>query len=142
MIIECDKGHVLFNDGCLQCADLLIGIPTSLTETMRQAVTKLDDWIDRETSDSYTGNSLASDWGRVAKVAEECGEAVAALIGSTGQNPRKGVTCTKEDLLEELADIVITALCAIQHFTKDEEETDLIVADRAKYLCEWGLWTS
>lgn len=54
---------------------------------------------------------------RVMKVGEEYGEAVAAYIGMTGQNPRKGITHTETDLLAELADVAITALCAMQHFT-------------------------
>jgi hypothetical protein len=53
---------------------------------------------------------------RVMKIGEEYGEAVAAYIGMTGQNPRKGVTHTRADLCSELADVAITALCAIAHF--------------------------
>lgn len=46
------------------------------------------------------------------------GRAVAAYIGMTGQNPRKGVTHTQTDLCKELADVAITALCALAHFTR------------------------
>lgn len=60
---------------------------------------------------------------RVMKVAEEGGEAVAAYIGMVGQNPRKGVTHTMNDLLSELADVAVTALAAMQHFTQDEAVT-------------------
>jgi len=57
----------------------------------------------------------AKAWGRVCKVSEESGEVVAALIGVTGQNPRKGVTHTWDDVEEELYDVALTALAAIEH---------------------------
>jgi len=65
---------------------------------------------------------------RVLKLLEEAGEAAAALIGVQGQNPRKGVTHTQDDLLNELADVAITALCAMQHFTHDETVTRAYLA--------------
>lgn len=60
---------------------------------------------------------------RVMKLMEEAGEAAAAYVGVTGQNPRKRVTHTMDDLLKELADVAITALCAMHHFTQDEAVT-------------------
>lgn len=50
---------------------------------------------------------------RVAKVAEEAGEAIGAWIGLVGQNPRKGVTHTADEVAAELADVVLTALVAM-----------------------------
>lgn len=52
---------------------------------------------------------------RVIKVAEEMGEAVTALIGALGANPRKGVDGTLEIVLEELLDVAVTALGAYEH---------------------------
>lgn len=46
------------------------------------------------------------------KVVEELGEAVGALIGITGQNPRKGVTHTEADLVGELFDVALSAYVA------------------------------
>lgn len=60
---------------------------------------------------------------RVLKLVEEAGEAAAAYIGMVGQNPRKGITHTREQFLAELADVALAALCAIQHFTRDTETT-------------------
>ena len=54
---------------------------------------------------------------RVMKIAEEAGEAVAAYIGTTGANPRKGVTATPEDLAGELCDVVLAALIALATVT-------------------------
>ena len=68
---------------------------------------------------------------RVLKLAEESGEAAAAYIGMVGQNPRKGVTHTLSDVLGELADVALTALCAIQHFTGNHQATREIVNAKA-----------
>jgi hypothetical protein len=54
---------------------------------------------------------------RVMKIAEEAGEAVAAYIGATGTNPRKGLTATTDDLAGELCDVVLAALVALATVT-------------------------
>jgi hypothetical protein len=54
---------------------------------------------------------------RVMKIAEEAGEAVAAYVGLTGANPRKGVTAIPEDLAGELCDVVLAALIALATVT-------------------------
>lgn len=76
------------------------------------ALTRLSQWID---ASNEHRDSEAVTWGRIAKLMEEGGEAVAAFIGYTGQNPRKGVTHTRDDLEKELLDSAITALGAIEH---------------------------
>jgi hypothetical protein len=77
-------------------------------------ISAITRWID-----SANGDVAEDDAMRVMKIGEEYGEAVAAYIGMTGQNPRKGKTHTQADLCKELADIAITALCAIAHFTNN-----------------------
>jgi NTP pyrophosphatase (non-canonical NTP hydrolase) len=67
---------------------------------------------------------------RVLKLVEEAGEAAAAYIGMVGQNPRKGVTHTQTDLLNELADVALTALCAMQHFTQNTAITRGVLASK------------
>jgi len=94
------------------------------------AVERIDKWLDATVADSYHGQPLAQDWARVAKVTEEAGEAIDALIGCTGQNPRKGFYGSEDELLNELADVAWTAILAIQHFTKDTGVTDTVLADR------------
>ena len=94
---------------------------------MLAAIRNVDAWLDSEAGDGYGPGSLAQDWGRVAKAAEEVGEAIAALIAMTGQNPRKGVHGTLDDLLGELGDVAVTGIFAIQHFTKNEHQTGAIV---------------
>jgi NTP pyrophosphatase (non-canonical NTP hydrolase) len=50
---------------------------------------------------------------RLLKLTEEVGEAAEALIGVRGLNSRKGVCRTRDDLLDELADVIITAAVAM-----------------------------
>ncbi|MCX5423657.1 MazG-like family protein [Streptomyces sp. NBC_00078] len=54
---------------------------------------------------------------RLIKVVEEAGEASAAYIGVTGQNPRKGTTHTRADVADELCDVIIAAAVALHSFT-------------------------
>ncbi|AQS69877.1 MazG-like family protein [Streptomyces pactum] len=59
---------------------------------------------------------------RMLKLSEEVGEVSEAVIGATGQNPRKGVTHTWEDVEAELCDVVITALVALRTLTPEARE--------------------
>jgi NTP pyrophosphatase (non-canonical NTP hydrolase) len=59
---------------------------------------------------------------RILKLSEEVGEVSQAVIGVTGQNPRKGVTHTWEDVEAELCDVVITALLALRTLTPEARE--------------------
>ncbi|MFD9432734.1 MazG-like family protein [Streptomyces sp. NPDC060002] len=58
---------------------------------------------------------------RMLKLSEEVGEVAQAVIGATGQNPRKGVTHTWEDVQGELCDVAITALVALRTLTPEAE---------------------
>jgi NTP pyrophosphatase (non-canonical NTP hydrolase) len=101
-----------------------------LTPGELAAVAVIDLWLDSEVAAHYKDQPLAQDWARVAKAAEEAGEAVDALIRLTGQNPRKGMCGTLEELLSELADVAWTGVFAIQHFTKDPDMTDAVLNAR------------
>ncbi|MFF8968272.1 MazG-like family protein [Streptomyces sp. NPDC014995] len=59
---------------------------------------------------------------RMLKLSEEVGEAAQAVIGATGQNPRKGTTHTWQDVESELCDVAITALLALRTLTPDAPE--------------------
>lgn len=94
---------------------------------MFRDIAAITQWLDRSNPDDQHEHSC-----RVLKIGEEIGEAqevlaalpvaygraVSAYIGMVGQNPRKGVTHTPDDLCMELADVAITALCAMAHFTR------------------------
>lgn len=99
-------------------------------------VENVDAVLDAGVSQDYKEQLLAQDWARVAKLAEEAGEAVAELISWTGQNPRKPQDhAAYGRLLAELADAALTGVYAIQHFTKDIEETRRVMrAAQDKHL--------
>ncbi|MFF6774717.1 MazG-like family protein [Streptomyces sp. NPDC012637] len=59
---------------------------------------------------------------RVLKLSEEVGEAAQAVIGATGQNPRKGTSHTWQDVEAELCDVVITAMVALRTLTPKAPE--------------------
>jgi hypothetical protein len=54
---------------------------------------------------------------RLLKLSEEVGEAAEAFIGMNGLNSRKGVCRSRDDLLAELADVIITAAVAMSGVT-------------------------
>lgn len=76
------------------------------------ALVALSKWID---AGNAHRDPEAITWGRLAKLTEESGEVVAAYIGATGQNPRKGVTHDLDQVGKELLDVAITALGALEH---------------------------
>lgn len=79
-----------------------------------------DRWLDAAVAAAYQDQPLAQDWARLAKVAEELGEAIAEMISFTGQNPRKPQDpAARWRLLAELADVCVTAILCTQHLTKD-----------------------
>ena len=59
---------------------------------------------------------------RLLKLTEEVGEAAEAFIGSHGMNKRKGTCRTQDDLLDELADVIITAAVAMSGITGNTDE--------------------
>lgn len=70
----------------------------------------------------HAGRSREAQGWQVLKVAEEAGEVAAAWIGHVGQNPRKGVTHSIDDVIDELADVVATAYVAMATLGRDPEE--------------------
>ena len=83
-----------------------------------EALVALSRWIDA--GQPVTRDPEALTWGRLSKITEEAGEVIAAYIGATGQNPRKGFTHTLNDVREELLDVAVTALGAYEHLTQHE----------------------
>jgi len=59
---------------------------------------------------------------RLLKLTEEVGEVAEAFIGMHGLNGRKGVCRTRDDLLDELADVIITAAVAMSGVTGDADQ--------------------
>src|SRR3954463_7348051 len=77
-------------------------------------VAALSRWIDEANEHR---DPEARTWGRMAKLQEEAGEVIGAMIGWTGQNPRKGVTNTIDSVIKENLDVVVTALGNVEHLT-------------------------
>ena len=103
--------------------------------TPNEALVALSRWIDDGNAHRDPEAIL---WGRVTKIGEEFGETIQALIGATGQNPRKGVTHTFDAVLDELLDVAVTALGAYEHVVGHDgsalsqlDAKILRVADRA-----------
>lgn len=69
---------------------------------------------------AYHGNVPAEV--RLLKLTEEVGEVADAFIGMHGLNARKGVCRSRDDLLDELADVIITAAVAMSGVTGDVDE--------------------
>lgn len=76
----------------------------------------LSRWID-ESPPNAQRDPEALGWHRVAKVAEESGEAIEAWLGYTGGNPRKGTTHTLADVIGELLDTAVAALAGVEHLS-------------------------
>lgn len=59
---------------------------------------------------------------RLLKLTEEVGETAEAFMGIHGFNSRKGICRSRDDLLDELADVIITAAVAMSGVTGDVDE--------------------
>ena len=88
-----------------------------MTDTIWGAVRTSRDWLD-----SANGCDRHELTCRILKVTEEAGEAAGAWIGVIGQNPRKGVTHSQDDVAAELADVALTALVAIESLGLDARQ--------------------
>ena len=82
-----------------------------MTDATPALLAYLSRWLDESQGDRDAEAVL---WGRVAKVSEEAGEAIATLIGATGQDPRPGNIHSYDDVIEEFLDVAITAMTAAE----------------------------
>ncbi len=72
-------------------------------------IDRLVTWLDQ-------GSTLPPDTKtllQILKITEEAGEVAEAVIGVTGQNPRKGFSHSWQDVEGELCDVIITAMVAL-----------------------------
>nr|WP_275464083.1 MazG-like family protein [Streptomyces noursei] len=81
-------------------------------------VEALVGWLDRESALPKEQERLL----RVLKLSEEVGEAAQAVIGATGQNPRKGHSHTWDDVHAELCDVIVTAMVALRTLTPEARQ--------------------
>ncbi|MBZ3903345.1 MULTISPECIES: MazG-like family protein [Streptomyces] len=88
---------------------------SQVPDDLWQSVSLLHAWLEADQPHGGQQGVLL----RMLKLQEEVGEVAQAVIGVTGQNPRKGVTHTWEDVQSELCDVVVTALVALRTLTPD-----------------------
>lgn len=65
---------------------------------------------------------------RVGKIWVEAGELGDAIEGWTGENPRKGVYASRDDVIKELIDCASASLCALEYMTGDKGESVVMLA--------------
>lgn len=83
-------------------------------EDLWEHVRLVTEWLDKHSDPNPNAYLL-----RIMKVSEEVGEVTAAVIGATGQNPRKGRTHTWFDVETELYDVALAAMVAAQSLAGD-----------------------
>jgi len=74
-----------------------------------ETVETLVAWLDRHSELPPETKTIL----QILKITEEAGEVAEALIGVTGQNPRKGFSHTWQDVENELCDVIVTAMVAL-----------------------------
>ncbi|MFE4872479.1 MazG-like family protein [Streptomyces sp. NPDC056682] len=84
--------------------------------TLWSHVRTVTAWLDATNGDGPHEIAM-----RLLKVTEEAGEAAQAYIGMQGQNPRKGVTATPQDVATELCDVILSAAVALASLTDDPQ---------------------
>lgn len=95
-------------------------------------VGRLVEWLDRSSTLPPDTEKLL----RLMKLSEEVGEVAQAVIGVTGQNPRKGVTHTWDDVNAELCDVILTALVALTTIAPDARQ---VFAERVRQVAARSL---
>lgn len=106
--------------------------PTSRTVTewdLWSDIGILTAWLDASNGRSDEELTL-----RILKLSEEVGEVAEALIGMRGQNPRKGVTHTSDDVAGELCDVIVTAMVALNTLTGDPKVSRAYLASKMTRL--------
>lgn len=96
-------------------------------------IAELDEWLDHNVGVQYLREPLAQDAMRLTKIGEEFGEAIAAFIAFTGQNPRKPELGSKLEFLSEVIDTMITCVLCVEHFTKQPQVASQLISERWIY---------
>ena len=74
-----------------------------------ESVERLVAWLDQGSELPPETKTIL----QILKITEEAGEVAEALIGVTGQNPRKGFSHSWQDVESELCDVIVTAMVAL-----------------------------
>ena len=90
-----------------------------MDDTTWDTVERLAAWLDQGSPLPAETKTIL----QILKLTEEAGEVAEALIGVTGQNPRKGFSHSWQDVESELCDVVITAMVALTRVNPDAART-------------------
>lgn len=75
-------------------------------------------------------------WRRTMKLVSEAGEAQDAIGGILGENPRKGVTHTREQAIGELLDVAVSALGAVEHMKGNDGSALRLLDDKIMFVAK------
>ncbi|WP_406086690.1 MazG-like family protein [Streptomyces virginiae] len=82
----------------------------------REHVTRLRKWLDTNAAPTLAEDAWLL---RMLKISEELGEVAEALHGTLGVNPREGASHDWGGLAQELADVIVTAVVALDTVSGD-----------------------
>jgi hypothetical protein len=94
-------------------------------------VLALLQWIDNSEK-NWGRDPEAVLWSRVTKVCEESGEVWRALSAWIGENSRKGVHGSADDVIAELLDTASAALAAVVHIHGNSPDVDVMAMLEAR----------
>ena len=103
-----------------------------MDESAWDTVDRLVAWIDESSPRPRETDKLL----RIMKLSEEVGEVAAAVLGATGQNPRKGLTHSWDDVQHELCDVILSAMVALSTINPDARK---LFAQRLDHVAERSL---
>lgn len=102
-----------------------------MDESAWDAVDRLVQWLDDASTLPPDTERLL----RVMKLSEEVGETAQAVLGALGQNPRKGVTHTWDDVESEICDVILAAMVALATLNRDARG---VFAERLEFVAARG----
>ena len=97
-----------------------------MDESVWNTVDALVAWLDRGSELPEETKTIL----QILKITEEAGEVAQAVIGATGQNPRKGHSHTWDDVQNELCDVIITAMVALTRVNPEARQVFTANLDR------------
>jgi NTP pyrophosphatase (non-canonical NTP hydrolase) len=78
-------------------------------------IAELNHWLTKDSELPVETQKIL----QILKITEEAGEVAEAVIGATGQNPRKGFSHSWGDVEKELCDVIITSMVALTRLTPE-----------------------
>jgi NTP pyrophosphatase (non-canonical NTP hydrolase) len=102
----------------------MIGITAESFHLNTELTRYFNNWVNRHT---YLGLTYVL-YARTAKLTEECGEVMEAVIAYADDNPRK-LGGPIKDVEKELCDVILTAMCALASIEPDEETQSRLIND-------------